>query len=331
MHPERLHQCHRGGHVIQHVRGDGARGRFALGHRGSLHHPVTLGGELEALLDQVVEPLVALEQRVHGRQERSRLRALDDAVIVGAGDRHDLADPELAEPLLGHRGELHRVADRADRDDAALAGHEPRHRGDRAEAARVGEGHGGAGEVVGHEAVVARLVHRGLVGRVERGEVHGLGALDDGDDEPPAPVLPLHVYRETQPDSLGLYPIGRAVLLDQGVPHHRVQLGGLHQRPSDEMSEGDLLASPRGLERAVEPASPLFQHPDRHHTERGGRRDREALLHVGDELGGGPFDRAGACGEAGRSGGRTVGRSLPTARAAPKRRRGTLGARQRSA
>ena len=69
--------------------------------------------QAEALGDELVEALVALEQAVHRREERPRLRALDDAVVVGARDRHDLAHAEVAEPLLGHRRELGRIADGA--------------------------------------------------------------------------------------------------------------------------------------------------------------------------------------------------------------------------
>ena len=167
-------------------------------------------------VDQLVEPLVALEQVVQGREERPRLRTLDDAVVVGAGDGHDLADAELAEPLVGHAAELGRVADRADRDDAPLAGHEPGHRGDRAEAARIGERHGGAGEIVRHELVGARLLDQRLVGGVEGGEVEGVGALDHRHHQAAAAVLPLHVYREAQADALGLYPEVGAVVVHGG-------------------------------------------------------------------------------------------------------------------
>ena len=144
----------------------------------------------------------------------------------------------------GTAGELGRVADRADRDDAALAGHEPRHRGDRAEPAGVGERHRGAGEVVGHEAVGARLLDQRLVGGVERGEVHRLGALDDRHHEPAAAVLPLHVHRQAERDALGLHPVRRPVVHDEGVAHDRVLLGGLHQRVGDQVGEGDLLRRP---------------------------------------------------------------------------------------
>ena len=48
--------------------------------------------------------------------------------------------------------------------------------------------------------------------------------------------------------------------MHQGVAHDRVLLGGLHQREGDEMGEGDLPASPRRLERRVEPRAPLLEH-----------------------------------------------------------------------
>src|ERR671921_864912 len=59
--------------------------------------------------------------------------------------------------------------------------------------------------------------------------------------KPPAPVLPLHVHRDTQPEAFGLHPMRRAILLEEGMAHHRVLLGGLHQGPGDQVGEGDLL------------------------------------------------------------------------------------------
>ncbi|MGC4097169.1 MAG: hypothetical protein QM706_08635, partial [Nitrospira sp.] len=49
------------------------------------------------------------------------------------------------------------VGDRAGGDDRALAGHEARHRGDGADAARVGEGDGGAAQLVGAELVLSAV------------------------------------------------------------------------------------------------------------------------------------------------------------------------------
>ena len=67
------------------------------------------------------------EQLLDAREEGARLGALDDAVVVGRRERHDLADAEQAERPRGHRPELGRVVDGAGRDDQALAGHEARH------------------------------------------------------------------------------------------------------------------------------------------------------------------------------------------------------------
>ena len=69
-----------------------------------------------------------------------------------------------------------------------------------------------AGKVVGHEPVGARLLDQLLVGRVERGEVHRVGALDHRDDETAAAVLPLHVHREPEGDALRGDPVRRAVV-----------------------------------------------------------------------------------------------------------------------
>ena len=88
----------------------------------------------------VVEAVLALQQLVDALEERARLRALDHAVVVGRGHRHDLRPrpARCRRSGLGLR-QAGRVADRAGGDDRALARHQPRHRGHRADAARVGE------------------------------------------------------------------------------------------------------------------------------------------------------------------------------------------------
>ncbi len=293
VHAEGLDQRHRRAHVVEHVGRDRSGGLVPFGGGRGLDDLIAHRGELEALVDLLVEPVGALQQVLDGGQELPRLGALDDAVVVGARDGHDLADAELLEALFGHGGELDRIADRADRDDAALTGHQPRHRGYRAEPAGVGERHRGAREVVGHEAVAARLLDQGLVGGVERGEIHRLRALDDGDDQPAAAILPLYVHRESERDALGLHPVRHPLVRGEGVSHDGVFLGRLNQRERDEVGEGDFVLAPGGLERAVDPPPPLFQCRDRHHPEGGGRRYSEALLHVGDELGGWALDGGG--------------------------------------
>ena len=58
-----------------------------------------------------VEAVLAEQQLVHALQEQAALGALDDAVVVGAGDRDDLADAERAERALVGALELGRVVD----------------------------------------------------------------------------------------------------------------------------------------------------------------------------------------------------------------------------
>ena len=101
------------------------------------------------------------------REELAALRALDDAVVVGARERDDLADADLGERLRVGAFVLGRVGDRADADDHALAGHEARHRVQRADRARVRERHRRAREVVDRQLVRARPADEVLVRGVE--------------------------------------------------------------------------------------------------------------------------------------------------------------------
>ena len=112
-------------------------------------------------------------------EEQPRLGALDDAVVVGGADRDDLRDAEVGERDRVGRLPLRRVVEAADADDEALAGHQAGHRLLRADRARVGEGHGRAGEVVRAELVGADLADELLVGAPEPAEVDGVGVADD--------------------------------------------------------------------------------------------------------------------------------------------------------
>ena len=87
----------------------------------------------------VVEAVLAEQQLVHPLQEHAALGALDDAVVVRARDRDDLADAERAEVRAVGALELGRVVDAPDADDDALARHQPRHALDGADGAGVGE------------------------------------------------------------------------------------------------------------------------------------------------------------------------------------------------
>ena len=88
---------------------------------------------VERVEDVLVEVVLAEQQLVHPLEEQAGLGTLDDAVVVGAGDRDDLADAERAEVATVGALELGRVVDAADADDDGLAGHQPRHRLDGAD------------------------------------------------------------------------------------------------------------------------------------------------------------------------------------------------------
>ncbi|CAB4901787.1 unannotated protein [freshwater metagenome] len=72
-------------------------------------------------------------------EELARSRALNDPVIIGAGEGDDLADAEVNECFLTRALELCRVVEGTGTDDAALALHEARHRVIGANSARVGQ------------------------------------------------------------------------------------------------------------------------------------------------------------------------------------------------
>ena len=139
--------------------------------------PVTTALEAERLEHAVVEAVLALEQLVHAAQEGARLGALDHAVVVGRGHRHDLLDAQLLERLGRDLGEAGRVADRAGGDDRALPGHQPRHARHGADPARVGEADVGAGVGVGRQRVVARARDQLVVAGDEVGEAQLAGVL----------------------------------------------------------------------------------------------------------------------------------------------------------
>ena len=157
--------------------GDGAAERRRRG-RGGVGGGDAGGVDAEVGGDRLVEPVLALQQLLDPSQEGARLGPLDHPVVVGRGHRHHLRDAELLQPFRRGVQPLRRVGDRAGGDDRALAAEQPRHRGDGADPAGVGEGDVGALEVVGGELVLARLRDQLFVVGVEAGEVEPVGALD---------------------------------------------------------------------------------------------------------------------------------------------------------
>src|SRR4029079_18849479 len=103
-----------------------------------------------------------------------------------------------------HGTEAGRVADRAGGDDRALALHQGRDRGDRADAARVGERDVRALQVVRGELVVTRAGDQVVEGGEEVGERQAPGIADDGDHQRAPAVLALDVDGDAEVDLPGV-------------------------------------------------------------------------------------------------------------------------------
>ena len=142
-----------------------------------------------------------------------------------------------------------RVADRAGGHDRALAGHQPRHGGDRAQAAGVGQRDVGALVGAGVERVVPRARHQLVVAGGEVGEGQRAGVVQHRHHQRAGAVLALHVHGQAQRHPGRGHALRLAVGLGVGVAHHGQVLGGLDDRPGDQVGEGELAA--RVLQRAA--------------------------------------------------------------------------------
>ena len=226
-----------------------------------------------------VEVVLAAQQPLDALQEVPRLGALDDAVVVGRADRHA--------PVRADR------ADRAGGDDGSLVRHQARDRCRRTQRARVRQRDGRAGEVVRRQLVRARLVDHLLVARVEGGEVHAVGALDDRHHQEARAVLALHVDRQAQVDAAGIDPVGLALDLGEEVAHRALPGRGLDDGPADEVGEAHLAR--RDL--PVEVAASRLERGDVHLAEARRRRHSQAGDHVLRQPRGRPLDRSRTVGE----------------------------------
>ena len=244
----------------------------------------------------VVEVVLADEEFADALQEQAGLRPLDDPVVVGRRQRHDLADAEGAQGLWRAGLELDRVVESADADDGTLAAHQPRHRLGRAERAGVRDRHRSAGEVLDDELAGPRPADELLVGVDEAGEVQGVRVLDHRDDERARPVGTLEVDGEAETDVRAADDPGRAHpvgVFDVARVQRRDRADGTHDRPPDEVGEAHL-GTRRLPQHLVEERAIRLEHlrRDRAHARR--RRHREARHHVlGDPAARAPQERDG--------------------------------------
>ncbi len=264
---------------------------------------------------------------MHAGQEQSALGTLDDAVVVGAGDRDDLADTERAEVGAVGALELGRVVDAPDADDDALTLHEPGDALNGADRARVGEADVGALEILDRELVRADLADQLLVGAEEAGEVHAVGLSDDRNDERARAITLVHVDGEAEVDRLDALQTGLAVVvLDERVAHVRDGVGdGPHDGVADEVGEADLARAAAGAV-AVDHLAVDLEQLGGDLPEAGRRRHAEAALHVGGDHGcGAPQDcplRLGAPGTGRRLAGARVAGGLGLICGSRRSRRG---------
>ncbi len=234
------------------------------------------GAELraEVLEDGLVELVVALQVGLDDLQELAGLGALDDPMVVGRRHRHHLLGADRRADVAEPR----RVADGAGGDDRALAAHQARDGGDRADAARVGERDVGALEVVGGELVLARLGDQLVERGKELREREPAGVADHGDHQRAPAVLLLHVDGDAEVDLADVDHVRLAVDLGERARHHRHLLGrGAGDRVGDQVGEGDALAG------VLELLAAAVERGDRDRAERGRGRDRARLVHVARE------------------------------------------------
>jgi hypothetical protein len=202
-----------------------------------------LVGDPQRLEDLVVEALLAEQQLVDDAEEVAALRALDDPVVVGAGQREDLAHRVAVDRLAAGALPLGGVLERTDADDRALALHEPRHRVVRADGPRVGQADRRALEVLDGQLAAASLADDVLVGGPEVDEVHRLRALDVGHQELAGSVRLGHVDGQAEVDVCRRHEHWLAVANRESVVHLRHGSERLDQREPDEMGEAHLAAA----------------------------------------------------------------------------------------
>ena len=234
--------------------------------------------------EDLVPEIVTEQQFVHAPQELTGLGALDDAVVVGGGERHDLADRALGELLLGHAAELGRVVHGPDADDRALALHQPRHRVICADRARVRQADRRAGEIVGRQLARAGTANDVFVGVPELREVHRLGGLDAGHDERPRTVLAREVDRDAEVDVIRRRDRGLSVHLEEVVVHLGVLTQRAHHRVADDVREADLAAA-RPPQVVVDHHSVVGDQLGRDGTHRRRGRHLQRRLHIRHDAG----------------------------------------------
>ena len=245
-----------------------------------------LVGQAERTEQVVVEAVLPDEELVHPLEVGAGLRTLDDAMVVGRREGHDLADAEVGDRARIGGLELGRQVDRPDTEDHGLPGHQTRHRVHRSDRPRVRDGERRTGEHARVEVVRADPSDHRLIGRDETGEVEGRDVLDDRDEEGTSTVGRRDVDRETEADRPALEDGRPPVDLGVATGHRRDRFEGADHRVRDEVRERDL-APVDALEVVVDDAAVDLEQLRRHLADRRRGRHGERTVHVLDDAGAG--------------------------------------------
>ena len=235
--------------------------------------------DAQVAIEVVVEAVFADEQLVDAGEERPRLRALDDAMVVRRRHRHHLRDAEVGEDGRIGRRVFGGVVDLAGGDDRSLRRHEPRDRSDRADRAGIRQRDRRAFEVRDFERVVARFADDVVVGLEELREVHRLRALDVRDEQRTRAVLALDVDGDAEVDVFAVDAGGLAVLRRERGVHPRELFQRSHDRVRDDVRERRF-ALTRQREVIVDDAPVFLERLDRDVADGRRRRDLERQRHV---------------------------------------------------
>ena len=251
----------------------------------------------------LVEAVLAHQQFVHPLEEHAAFGALNDAVVVGARDGHDLAHTERAESALIAALELGRVIDAANANDDALARHQARHALHGADGAWVRERDGGALEIGDGELVRLDLTNDLFVGGEELFEVERACFAQHWHHQGAAAIGLGDIDSETHLHSAVTNDARLAIGVDRiAVVHLRYGVAdSAGDGVTDEMGEADLaLANASAV--AVDHLAVDLEQLGGHIAEAGCRWHREAAFHVGRNGCAGTakcfanIDSAGRCG-----------------------------------
>ena len=179
---------------------------------------------------------------MHASQEFSGLSTLDDAMVVGRGERRHLGDTQLRYSsgrvaLVGGG-----IVNRSNPEDHALARHEASDGVIGAKATRVRQGGGNPLEIVDGQLISAPLSDDLLVSSPEIKEVHLLGALDSRHNQLARSIRGNDVDGHAEVDLMVFDEVRFTVNLGICIVHGGHRFEGLDHGISQDMGEGNLAA-----------------------------------------------------------------------------------------